>query len=521
MNNFLKQFGILKKGKNGLNEYVDFIGNKYIRNEKTGEWIKDGKSLNEQLLVNNVLSTLSFSFSADASGGGSIANRFFIGPKLYGSKTVSNWLKDVLNGSDSIDFLVVGDSNTGYGGQDANGGYVQGLGYALNTNIPNKMYSTAFLSSLSSGTVAAYKTQNFPGNFNLPTYGYSGGVEHGPSELTSNFNAYKNAAEYEDGTNGIFSDTGGGAGGTLNYAFLKAGSSQTNVDIGLYINGDSPIGTGNTLTYRVLRGSIPNTGGTYNVRIRHSISPYTVVKTQTDISVRGSEYNWMADSITITGDSSRSGMTLDFLWSIQSAAGILNVGPVAIAGQSVHANRKGWSVDSLYFSGGSSIERYLYGFNMAGKETVATLLKEYRDKQIQAGGSGRVVILIQGGINEYDWTGSNQSQWLSYWQSIITKCKEAWATINVPSSDLQFCVMFSHNDQPGVSTDSDFTERRNLLISLFKNNPEVCVIHLPSIVTFGVGNFANGGSYYVDNAHLTKSGFEFVSDQIIKTMLST
>ena len=520
MNSFLKQFGILKRSKNGLNEYVDLIGNKYIQNEKTGEWIKEGRNLNEQLLINNMLSTFSFNSSDDASGGGSRISQFFSGPQLYGSKIVSTWLKDVSNGSDSIDLLVVGDSNTGFQGQETNGGYVQGFGYALNLNIPNKMYSTAFFGALNPGTPAAYRAQFFPGA-DYPNYGYSGGVEYGPAELTTNFNAYRNAAEYEDGTSGIFSDTGGGAGGgTLNYAWLKENASQANVNIGFYINGDSPIGTGNTLTYRVLRGIIPNTGGTYNVRVRYSNSPFTVVKTQQDISIRGNAYGWTADAITITGDSNRSGVTLDFLWSIQSAVNILNVGPVAIAGQSVHANKKGWSVDSLYFSGGSTIERYLYGFNMAGKETVATLLKEYRDKQIQAGGSGRVVIMIQGGINESDWTGSNQTQWLSYWQGIITRCKEAWALIGAPSANLQFCVMFSHNDQPGLLTDSDFTERRNLLISLFKNNPEVCVIHLPSIVTFGTGNFANGGSYYVDNVHLTKSGFEFISDQVIKTFFS-
>jgi hypothetical protein len=517
MNNFLRQFGTFKKNVNGLNEYVDYLGTHYTQDPKTGMWKNNGRSLNEQMFLQEAMNA--FSFSDDASGGGSISKKYFLGPKLYGSKTVSNWLKDVYNGLDSIDLLVIGDSNTGYGGQEANGGYVQGLGYALNANIPNKMYSTALFQSLTTGTIAGYRAQNFPGNA-LPNYGYSAGVEFGPSELTTNFNSYRNAAEFEDGTDGIFSDTGGGAGGTLNYSFLKAGATQTNTNVGLYVNGDSPLGPGNTLTYRVLRGSIPNTGGTYNVRIRRSTSPFTVIKTQTNISVRGSEYNWVTDSITITGDSSRSGLTLDFLWSIQSAVGILNVGPIAIAGQSVHANKKGWSVDALYYYGGSTIERFLYGFNMAGKETVATLLKEYRDKQIEAGGSGRVAILIQGGINESDWTGSNQTEWLSYWQNIITICKNAWATINAPSSDLQFCVMFSHNDQPGLSTDSDFTERRNLLISLFKNNPEVCVIHLPSIVTFGVGNFANGGSYYDDNVHLTKSGFQFISDEIIKTMLN-
>jgi hypothetical protein len=35
------------------------------------------------------------------------------GPELYGSSRASNMLKDLANGTDSLDIVIIGDSNTG------------------------------------------------------------------------------------------------------------------------------------------------------------------------------------------------------------------------------------------------------------------------------------------------------------------------------------------------------------------------------------------------------------------------
>ena len=66
MNNFLRQFGNFKKNSMGLNEYVDFLGSHYIQDLKTGQWINNGRSLNEQFFVQEAMNA----FGGDESSGG-------------------------------------------------------------------------------------------------------------------------------------------------------------------------------------------------------------------------------------------------------------------------------------------------------------------------------------------------------------------------------------------------------------------------------------------------------------------
>lgn len=66
MNNFLRQFGNFKKNSRGLNEYVDFLGSHYIQDPKTGQWINNGRSLNEQFFVQEAMNA----FGGDESSGG-------------------------------------------------------------------------------------------------------------------------------------------------------------------------------------------------------------------------------------------------------------------------------------------------------------------------------------------------------------------------------------------------------------------------------------------------------------------
>jgi len=55
MNNFLRQFGNFKKNSMGLNEYVDFLGSHYIQDPKTGQWVNNGRSLNEKMFMQKAM----------------------------------------------------------------------------------------------------------------------------------------------------------------------------------------------------------------------------------------------------------------------------------------------------------------------------------------------------------------------------------------------------------------------------------------------------------------------------------
>lgn len=48
MNNFLRYFGNFRKAENGLREYVDYTGRKFILNPSTQKWESGGMVLGEQ-----------------------------------------------------------------------------------------------------------------------------------------------------------------------------------------------------------------------------------------------------------------------------------------------------------------------------------------------------------------------------------------------------------------------------------------------------------------------------------------
>ena len=75
MNNFLRQFGSFKKNKNGLNEYVDYLGARYTQDPTTGMWKSNGRSLNEQMLFEEALKAQGGYGGEEGSGGRSEASR--------------------------------------------------------------------------------------------------------------------------------------------------------------------------------------------------------------------------------------------------------------------------------------------------------------------------------------------------------------------------------------------------------------------------------------------------------------
>jgi hypothetical protein len=60
------------------------------------------------------------------------------GPVAYGSSLAARFLQNVKNGTDSVDIMVIGDSNAGSG----NYGYSGGLFYAANYHFNGNQYET-------------------------------------------------------------------------------------------------------------------------------------------------------------------------------------------------------------------------------------------------------------------------------------------------------------------------------------------------------------------------------------------
>jgi hypothetical protein len=411
---------------------------------------------------------------------------------VYGSMRAFNFIRETT--TKGLDVAIVGDSNTGYNAP-TDGGYVQGISYGLDVAFPSNAYATATFTLMNDGNSAGYKCSM--SGAALPAGGYVSGKTSGPSGITTFF----------DRGTGTWSDTGGATAGTYtDYAWMASGNQTENINRGMSIDSDHPIGVNNALRYRVLR-SQTTTGGSFYMRVRLNGGAYTPLATSSSISCSGAT-NLVASELAIS--SGTRNLSLASFWSIQNAVGLYTVGPFGGLLQSMYRPTVGWAVDAMYFMGGATITAIDTDFaaaNTAGYLT-ATMLAEYYSRQLAAGGDGRIIVWIQGGANQSDWT-SSPSTWPAKWESIMSYVRTAAAYAAIPSEKLAFVAMCTHD-----ITGYDFASRRAALIALTAANSDLTVVNIPEIIPFA------SYSAYASGAHLSKVGYETIGNAIIQRMLS-
>jgi hypothetical protein len=407
---------------------------------------------------------------------------------LYGSSRAFNFIRETA--TKGLDIAIVGDSNTGYNAP-TDGGYVQGISYGLDVAFPTSAYATATFPLMNEGNSAGYKC-SMQGAA-LPAGGYVSGKTNGPAGITSFF----------DRGSGSWSDMGGANAGTyIDYPWMASGNQTENINRGMTIDADHPIGVNNALRYRVLR-SQTTTGGSFYMRVRLNGGAYTAIATSASISCSGAT-NLVASELPITVGTRN--LSLASFWSIQNAVGLYTVGPWGGLLQSMYRPTVGWAVDAMYFFGGATITAIDTDFaaaNTAGYLT-ATMLAEYYDRQLAAGGDGRIVVWIQAGANESDWT-SSPSTWPAKWESIMNYVRTAATYAAIPSEKLAFVAMCTHD-----ITGYDFASRRAALIALTAANSDLTVVNIPEIIPFA------SYSAYASGAHLNQTGYRTIGNAIIQ-----
>lgn len=408
---------------------------------------------------------------------------------VYGSYRAVNFIRQMT--SSGVDIAMIGDSNTGYNAP-TDGGYVWGLSYGLDVARPSTCYATPIYNLMIQGNSAGYKS-SLQGAA-LPVGGYVSGKASGPAAITSLF----------DRGTGTWSESGGASSGTyLDYPYLASGNQTENVNRGMKIDADHPLGVSNELRYRVLRGQFSG-GGSHRYRIRLGDAPYTALATSSAISANGATA-LIADETSVAAATRTT--SIESFWSVQSAASVFNTGPVAPLLQSMYTPRRGWAVDAMYFFGGATLTNISTDVNAATTGTLQTMLAEYYNRQVAAGGAGRLIVWLQGGVNEADWT-AKPGAWLTQWGSIMDTVRTAWLTANLPADNLSFVAMCTHD-----VTGYDFTTRRAQLIQFANTQSDLTVVHIPEIIPF------SSYSAFASGAHLSKAGYETVGSAIINRLL--
>ena len=456
---------------------------------------------------------------------------------VFGNQRPKQFLSELANGVSSLDIIIIGDSNTGFAPAGM-WGYHHGFQEAMNLK-GWACYGTPVVPILDDYTLDYYidTWNSFINNKKPGAVCLSGNTSGGST---------------------AYSGWSPGISGSLTYVRYGSTSSTpvykqswayiTNTGANAYQDHYHSIGmqsahplANNTLTlyYRGRYGTFSTGSGKFqpNVRSEFEASPWTITQLQRSAVINtnsgaSSFATWDFSFTPRNGESVRASPFGD--GNSQSA------GPIAIHSHSIYARRKGWAVHAHgYFAGYTSTE-ISNQVGATGSTLLQTQLQEIRERQIQAGGTGRVLLMLHSGINGNDtgstWTAAHIAVWNTY--------KVAWSALGYPASDL---AVVSWVGVPRNSDDSSSTGASGNLIAvrasanaMVQAQSDMTVVDVKQLMNYAQANRGTGGgrSYYstANSVHLsggytsgtfptgtrdTSDGYTIVADAMLNALLTS
>jgi hypothetical protein len=394
---------------------------------------------------------------------------------LTGSARAGSFLRDLINGVDSVDIITIGDSNAL---QPAGYGYHVGWHRALGMYAGATMYATPLLPGgyfLNSTTFANLFPNAAPlvgcrlvTSLNGEASGGSlGGTMRQMVRYTGDtaINACATALGF-DSTNF------GNDGTTMllkpnvwqwTPCALAAGeqwTSPTGNTNAVWVNKEHPIaygtaGTGTQLLqYRLVYGTFATGSGAFKLSVFNQ-SGFSLNQRSSYISTNTGTAGYSATPATIDFTTATTAVGGDMgvycSWDgANQGAGNAPTGPFAALWMSVAAkNRKGYSVSNLTGHGGLGTGGLADRVEGCDK-VLDSFLKEIRDRQMMAGGSGRAIVWLNSGINGPD----TSSTWIAGAERIRNRIAARWQTIGGSISNLAFVMSVTHPTTSVATWDS-------------------------------------------------------------------
>lgn len=452
------------------------------------------------------------------------------GPVVFGSIRASRLLQELVDGSNSLDIVVVGDSSTG-NAQVGMWGYHGGFSQALH-ELGLPCYGLPVLPVMTGRGSSAGST----GGWNCSAYLHpaGGALLHGnQSGVATAYAAWSPGSEWVR-----YGSVSAVPPNTEDWAYIPTGSYSNNYNaIDLWAThplNDPAL----ELWHRIRFGTFEQPGGFFQARVRaydgtpvHAVGP--VQGTEADVaSFRVHEYPFRVSTpIEKVGAS----------WSGGPAGA---QGPCAIHSHSIYCRRKGWSVTSHGYLAGYSSKRIREVLLGVGATPLRLQLQELRERQRAAGGGGRVLVLATSGINGVE----TPEDWVSCHGTLHDLYQSAWQDLGYPDEDF---AMVSFVSVPANAADNSLAGAGGNLMAVREAArdlalvlPGFTVVDAKTIMPFGRAmiGVGNGRSYFRrtgnlpnpgpdDTAHLSggelpssardsSDGYTIVSHEIIRALLS-
>lgn len=417
------------------------------------------------------------------------------GPIIWGSRRASQMIADLAAGTDSLDIVLIGDSNTGsalYGMW----GYHSGLSQSLN----DRGWLCYGLPIYPAMTEWRNRAAFSLGGWNSTAYVYVPSGALGSGKAQGGSTAY---SVWSPGTTWVrYGASQDVPPATDDWAYIESGTYR-NAYNGLVLPVESPINSpGLTLWHRIRWGGFSVGNGSFTAETLSASSGMPVATGPTQPTNTGQPYSFSTYEYPFTPP---GGAPLLASWS-SGAPGA--TGPCAIHSQTIYCKRKGWSVTSHGYLAGYDSPSIGSTISGIGSTLLKTHLQELRERQIAAGGSGRVLLMTHSGINGNEtpaaWTSCHKAIWSTY--------RSAWAALGYPAGDLAIVsfvgVQRDLEDSSDGGAPGNLIPVREAAKAMALESPDMTVIDVKSILgyaraTVGVGN---GRSYYQRTGNLPTPG---------------
>jgi hypothetical protein len=474
---------------------------------------------------------------------------------VFGSTRASKFVQDLANGIDSIDFLVVGDSNTG-SAVAGMWGYHNGLSEALNNKgwqcygtsvfpIVTEVGGTGIQSSTANGwrcgasLIKPWNGVASSGQGSEPLR--SGNSTQAQTDAPDYYNMWSPAG-YIDMTavNPVFVRYGSSGTGSLgpnidSWAFLSANSASYFNSYGMGILENHPLAVpGTPLYYRIKYGKFLTANNTTVSPSQNGGFCPVVFKTSGNINSGGTELTSRSIVSSLAANAGEVGK--EFInestfttatqtgyragWAYVGSGTNKTCGPIALHSQSIYAKRKGWAVTSLTYLGGYNSESIAGVLAGVKNTSLKALLREIRERQRDATGSGRVIIVAQSGVNSYPASpGPNYEtpdRWTTAYTSIWDTIRNTWTELGYPENDIAIVAWVSHpissaDGSSGSSLANNLISVRAAAGTLANNTPGMTIIDIKSILNYNqlVRGNGNGQSLfqYWNNSPVVAANF--------------
>jgi len=456
-----------------------------------------------------------------------LLSRGFMPSGFYGSPTAGRFVSDAISGADSLDIITIGDSNAGYsygGFGGGGGGWTRGLLRGLNAAGAPTYGSPLMpiMSSTTTTTTGVVKEDDgttittlagYFSNVIAPTGTLLRGSVSGPAEVTRIAVPATTFIPY-----GVTQ---------FNYGWVAASTtfqtfSQLNAT---YPGGAEPSPAlpswnqpGTNLIYRVTHARTSTSGGSINPTIYKVTSgTYTALATTSSSTYNASGTNIQNKDLAFTMPSTSPGSALVFGWSYIGIA----TGPAGVLFDSVYKAAKGVSVHNLHYGSGqtsTTIANVVYGSTGTDGTFLENYFTQIVSRQVAAGGSGRVAVWFNAGING---GGDSGSTWTTNAGTIIAKMQQAWSNAGYAAQNLVFVCSVTHplDTDYGGSTESNLAGSRtaaNLWAKTYSNTTVVDLSQLYTAAQMTSAGYYSGTT--TNEAHLSQAGYYAFGQSIINNL---